>query len=212
VHPDVEMYAVMRAEYKYHKEGFKKLASKYWFPLTLKSKAGKIYRIPIEDCGVDNFFQKGRTNLVCESKFTRNEGTFAEWKQNEEALWRRLGVYKTGKGKRCRQMSWAWIRDRASLAVRRPAGERKASDAEKAALTSEVLAMDAAVQKEKVRRVVNAWGAAEVPPYPGRYAFRLAERSILAEKKLSVKWTMDLSEDIFLKLEQDFDDWADNSV
>src|SRR5947209_7206135 len=47
----VELYSVMRAEYKYISDGWTKIASKYY---------SEPRGIPCEACGIDSFFSKGK--------------------------------------------------------------------------------------------------------------------------------------------------------
>ncbi len=191
---EVELYSVMRAEYHYIKEKkCKKLASKYPFWLWGK--------IPIENCGIDSFFSGKDSFVVCESKFTRNESLFADWKKNEKKVWSLLGTYKIGK-KRYRQMSWKWIKDRAKRAV---------SNAELGTkVFQETKTMEKAIRKQmqNVERVMNIYGAAQVPVYPGKYTFISEEASKITQSPLHLQWTMDIDEkEEFIILGKDFDKW-----
>jgi len=200
--PQVEHYSVMRAEEKFIKQGYAKTASKYFCIITRKRKGKKIY-IPSENSGIDNFFEQGSKFVVCESKFTRDEGFFGECKADPKKAWGRLSYYK-----KLRQMSWQWIADRAGKAARNPAGMRKADAGEKKAIRAEVNAMrDAIEDRDGIERYLNIYGASQVPVLPGTYLFRSATNHKTVNQ-LNLRWTLDLESGEFIKLEKDFDDWC----
>lgn len=199
----VELYSVMRAEYRYCESlGYKKLMSKYFY---VRNIGGRF--IPIENCGIDNFFKKGSQYVVCESKFTRNEGKFATWKSNHENVWELMGKYKAG-GKPCRQMSWQWIADRATLAADKPAGMRGASAAKRAAILADVNEVKDACVDRDVTRVVNVYGSANVPIYPGRYKFMCGEGAKVSKNELHLQWDLGITDSEFVELGAAFDQWA----
>lgn len=219
----VELYSVMRAEHRYISKGYKKIASKYfyWRPIG----GGRV--IPVENCGIDSFFEKGGQYVICESKFTRDEGKFAQWKvlkpwgSNKSPplpprpvhynVWQMMGKYTAGR-KKCRQMSWDWIEDRAKKAVKSPAPRAPAGSPAAAAVAAEVRDMAKAVRySSEVERVVNVFGAAQVPIYPGWYEFVCAELSKLSSNCLHLKWTLDIADDEFALLDHYFDKWAEEN-
>lgn len=199
---EVEFYAVMRAEKHYIDAGYKKLGSKYAF-----NRFGK----SIEDCGVDNFFYRAsdQSYVFCESKFTRDEGLFANWladKANKEKrrVWSRLTKYKD-----MRQMSWGWIQDRAEKAYKRPSGVRLDMPlAEKVALRMDAARMKGAADKKEGKRIVNVYGAAHVPVCPGVYTFTSDEAGVTSSNYLLVDWPFTPAEDEFIELGEAFDAWA----
>jgi hypothetical protein len=216
----VELYAVMRAEHKYISQGYKKIASKYfyWRPID----GGR--KIPVENCGIDSFFEKNGQYVVCESKFTRDPSKFAHWKKlknwgstTKPALperpvrlhvWQLMGKY-TADRKKCRQMSWDWLQDRAKKAVNKPAPRAPAGSAEEAAIKAEAIRMGKAVSySTDLERVVNVYGADRVPIYPGWYTFVCAKYATPSINELHLKWTLDLAEDEFVTLDHYFDKWA----
>lgn len=200
---EVELYSVMRAEEYYIEQGFTKLASKwYWM------KYGKI---PIENCGVDSFFKKDYKYLVCESKFTRDESLYEEWVRNDEKVWQRLGSYKMRK-KKHRQMSWVWLRSRASKAVGRPSGTRGLTPQKKAELAEECRLMRKQIRKKRVKRVVNVYGLESVPIYPGKYRFRSGEKGKISENTLTLKWDLEINDKEFIVLGARFDRWAKSKI
>jgi len=208
---ETEHYAAMRAEEYYIGKGLKKTASKY-FALVGPMK------IPSDNLGIDNFFvDKGTGNyVVCESKFTSDEGVFNDFKawqsdaSKKKRAWQRLGPYEI-RGRVVRQMSWKWIEDRAEKAMDSKVGiKAKMSPEEKNAVIDEKIDMWQAVThaKASVQRVLNFYGSAKVPVLPGIYKFRAAARWKLAENQREYTWTLDIEPAEFLPLDDDFDKWC----
>lgn len=214
---EVELYSVMRAEERYIKLEFRKLASKFFFDKTV-TRNGKPFKFPIENCGVDSFFKSadGQRYVVCESKFTRDEGLFAKWKeaiQKWEAsktppkkVW---GLLPRSGKMAYRQMSWKWIKDRAIRAEKKPAGTASVDAATRKAIKRETSEMSLAVREnpEGIERVINVYGAARVPIYPGRYQVKVSRRK-MSSNVLHLKWTLDIESDEFMVLGTAFDDWS----
>ncbi|NMO13559.1 hypothetical protein HPC49_00495 [Pyxidicoccus fallax] len=201
---EVELYSVMRAEKRYIDEGFKKLGSKYVQTLTRGSAS-----IDVENCGVDSFFwhEGKQTCVFCESKFTRSPAKFESWKADKRRVWQLMGRYKTGDGNRCRQMSWSWIRDRARKALLRPVGLAGLSTDQKASGVEQCVRMLQAANDRRGKRMVNIFGAAEVPVYPGIYLVVLGEAGAPSVNELPVEWPFPMDDKEFIELGEDFDNW-----
>lgn len=194
---EAEFYSVMRAEKHFIDDGYKKLGSKYAFMLF-----GHI----IEDCGVDSFFYRAKDNsyVFCESKFTRSKTTFDSWRADEKRVWARLSNYKGQ-----RQMSWAWIKDRAQKAYKRPSGLRLDMPlAQKQALRMDAARMKGAADQRRGERVVNFYGAEHVPVCPGIYTFTSDEAGVTSSNYLLVDWPFTPAADEFITLGDEFDAWA----
>jgi hypothetical protein len=201
---EVELYSVMRAEKRFMSEGFTKLASKYVQTL---NRGG--VSIDVENCGVDSFFWRDsdQSCVFCESKFTRSPARFESWKQDRRRVWQLMGRYKADEGRRCRQMSWAWIRDRAKKALLRPVGLEGLSTAQKASSVEQSVRMLQAAKERRGRRVVNIFGAAQVPVYPGVYLVVLGEGGTPSVNELSIEWPFPQEPQEFIELGEDFDTW-----
>jgi ribosomal protein S24E len=198
----VEHYAVMRAEDRYISRGYRKVASKY-FCFIRRKVGGKMIAMPSENSGIDSFFANGDKFVVCESKFTRDEGLASRCHASDAVAWGRLDNYKG-----VRQMSWKWIGGRAKRAARNPAGVRKADAATKKAIKKETNAMlDAVEDREGVERVLNVFGSSRLPVFPGIYVFRSATGH-KTTNKLDLKWTLDLADAEFILLGAAFDKWC----
>ncbi len=200
---EVELYSVMRAEKRYIGEGFTKLASKY--VQTLQRGAASI---DIENCGVDSFFWRDsdQSCVFCESKFTGNVAKFESWKQDRRRVWQLMGRYQAD-GRRCRQMSWAWIRDRAKKALLKPVGLDGLTTDQKASTVEQSVRMLQAAKNRRGRRVVNIFGAAQVPVYPGIYLVVLGEGATPSVNELSIDWPFPQEPQEFIELGEDFDNW-----
>ncbi|PTL76531.1 hypothetical protein [Vitiosangium sp. GDMCC 1.1324] len=201
---ELELYSVMRAERRYIGEGYKKLASKY--VNTVSSSGGST--MTVENCGVDSFFWRNsdQSCVFCESKFTTNMRIYARWRRNPRSVWQRLGRYEAN-GRPCRQMSWEWIGNRASEALRNPAGLQGLPTSQKASIIEESVRMLRAAIGRRGRRVVNIYGAAQVPVYPGVYLFVLGEGGTPSVNELSIEWPFPQDPQEFIELGQDFEDW-----
>jgi hypothetical protein len=195
----------MRAEKHFIRMGYTKVASKY--VRTFKTKSG--HSIEVEDCGVDNFFKNKDQYVFCESKFTRDPALFENWKAKKERVWQLMGRY-TASGKRCRQMSWDWIQDRAAKAFKRPAGVRGMSAEQINERKHRLAEMMDIADGEQGKRFANIYGAAQVPMYPGEYRFISGEAGVISSNTLSIDWPFDPSMSEFIELGEDFDQWLEN--
>jgi hypothetical protein len=201
----VELYSVMRAEKWYIKQEYTKLSSKYFISWPNK-KTGQV--ITIENLGVDNFFWRGsdRAYVFCESKFTRDKKKYESWLEDEKNVWQLMGRYKAD-GKPCRQMSWEWILDRAKKAIKSPAGLAGLPQAQADSFKRGGALMLAAASRKKGTRMVNIYGAPEVPIYPGVYRFFSDETGAASNNELHVDWPFEPAKEEFIELGEKFDDW-----
>lgn len=211
---DVEAYSVMRAERHFIGEkGYRKIVSKYYQPISIYKNGKKVASFTVDDCGVDNIFSKSNDMVFCESKFTRSESKFEDWKNpNSTAAWHSLDGKAKAQGKTVRQMSWEWVIDRVNRACNKPVFPEGATQAELDAIENDLVDALSAAYLEAVDRYLNVFGAAEVPVYPGRYKFKLGERGMLSENELHLRWEFKLEKAEFIELNKtrggkDFDKW-----
>lgn len=132
---EVELYAVMRAEYYFiEKKGYKKLNSDYFVPERYRRarKKGKWgwYKTGYS-YGIDSFFVKGPNTakdevkyIICESKFTCNEAEFEKLKRPTCVGTR---YDKLNRNYPPVQMSWDWILGAARRATYWPSQQWPAS-------------------------------------------------------------------------------------
>lgn len=190
-----ELYAVMRAEKHFIDEGFTKIASKY------------VNDRNNENTGVDSFFWRDKDGscVFCESKFTTLR-MFERCKRNPRSAWQFMNRTEYN-DRPCRQMSWEWIQDRASRALRRPVGLQGLTIDQKASIVEQSARMLKAANRMSGRRVINVFSAAQVPVYPGVYLFVSGERGSSSINELSIEWPFPYDRKEFIELGQDFDDW-----
>ena len=108
-------------------------------------------------------------------------------------------------------MSWEWIEDRALRSLQDPPVRlQNRSDKQNQSVKDEIADMADAVIEERIKRVVNVYGSAKVPIYPGRYKIKCADRAKLSINVLHLKWDLAIQDAEFITLGKRFDDWIEN--
>jgi hypothetical protein len=144
---DCEIYSVLRGEWRYLDDGYKKLPSKY----------DAVH-------GLDGLFQKGNRYLILESKFV-TPAKYKEYCEGHSPL-PHLGWAKDvdpSYKKTVRQMSWRWVYG--SFLKMETQGRDDATQDQGYKMSQ--------VSPKNIDRALNVFGARPVHPPAGAYGFKL---------------------------------------